>query len=254
MPKGKSGIKRGTKGGKAQAPAQTTVSVPEVKTIAEANQLAVDLGLAQHADFTGLDVSVANEMIQELAATKAMLLMSDSDNLGFTGSIASMNTLYKQQYKQSKTVYGLHTSLWGKSCIVFNGRLLSSKKISSELDHLQEEISMRWSPVGTGTLRGLISHEIGHYLDRLYGLRNDTRINSLFNSHKGGYRKQNETLSDGTFRFTSKMAQALSEYANANIKEFIAEAWSEYRNNPIPRSLAKEVGDRIVEIAKGRIS
>ena len=50
------------------------------------------------------------------------------------------------------------------------------------------------------------------------------------------------------------MSQELSEYANANLFEFIAEAWSEYRNNPSPRPLANEVGDRIVEIARGRKS
>ena len=73
MPKGHSGIKRSTKGGNAQAPAQTTVSVPVAKTIAEAEHLAVDLGLARHADFTDLDVSAANELITQIKATKDLI-------------------------------------------------------------------------------------------------------------------------------------------------------------------------------------
>ena len=37
----------------------------------------------------------------------------------------------------------------------------------------------------------------------------------------------------------------LSKYAMTNLKEFVAEAWSEYLNNPNPRELASHVGEMI---------
>ena len=46
------------------------------------------------------------------------------------------------------------------------------------------------------------------------------------------------------------MATALSNYANENIREFIAEAWSEYMNNPEPRSTAREVAERLLALRK----
>ena len=42
----------------------------------------------------------------------------------------------------------------------------------------------------------------------------------------------------------------LSGYANTNINEFIAEAWSEYQNNPNPRPLSKQVSERLFELYK----
>ncbi len=41
------------------------------------------------------------------------------------------------------------------------------------------------------------------------------------------------------------MKELLSEYAETNIKEFIAEAWSEYILNNNPRELSIKVGDII---------
>ena len=47
-----------------------------------------------------------------------------------------------------------------------------------------------------------------------------------------------------------KMWDSLSVYANNNIREFIAEACSEYQNNPIPRDTAQQVGKRLIELRK----
>ena len=47
-----------------------------------------------------------------------------------------------------------------------------------------------------------------------------------------------------------KMMNVLSKYANKNISEFVSEAWSEYRNNPQPREVAKAVGHEIIKLMK----
>lgn len=44
----------------------------------------------------------------------------------------------------------------------------------------------------------------------------------------------------------------LSLYARRNIAQFIAEAWSEFRNAPNPRPLARTVGEKILAIYRGR--
>lgn len=46
-------------------------------------------------------------------------------------------------------------------------------------------------------------------------------------------------------RNPNEMTNQLSGYAHEDIKEMVAEAWSECCNNPTPRSLAKEIGDFI---------
>ena len=125
-PKSSSGRRKS--GGKSQAPAQATGTVPQAKTIAEANQLAVSLGLARQADFTGVDVSIANEMIQELAETKTLLSIRDSDALEFVGSIGSLNSQYQRRFRRGR-VYAFQARIFenGKyvSAIAFNEQYFS---------------------------------------------------------------------------------------------------------------------------------
>ena len=54
-------------------------------------------------------------------------------------------------------------------------------------------------------------------------------------------------------KIQGKITEELSGYAESGgFNEFIAEAWGEYMNNPLPRLLAKKIGDRIMEKYKAR--
>lgn len=226
---GASGIKRG--GGKtAGTPA---VSIPEAKTIAEANAIAVQYGLADRVDFGTLDVNVANEALRAiyeikqvypdfptlevLGTTKVARLHfggagSDGDNYAF---------IISSGYNLDKMGLGI------------NQKYFSSGTLSTTLKRLTNEVKSQWSPLGSGSVKSIIDHEIGHVLDRKLGISDDRRIKQLF--------RQNHDR-----RNSKKMGSVLSRYANTNTREFIAEAWSEYRNNPNPRPVAREVGDIIM--------
>ena len=285
-PKSSSGRRKS--GGKSQAPAQATGTVPQAKTIAEANQLAVNLGLVQHADFTGLDVSAANEMMSELDATYKMF--PNLPHLVFIGSIQNginwahdevqREKFFRDPAKWRRIYPGLSDSeviakiqvskhrvdskawAWFASgnystghydveYIGLNTQHYSSSLLSDTLSHgLPRGTLMRFHPEHCGTIRSVISHEIGHYLDYRFGIEKDSSIRKIFRAYreKGVLRDTGH----GIDRYFGRMAEALSEYANTNRREFIAEAWAEYRNNPNPRSLAKQVGDRIIEIVRGR--
>ena len=83
------------------------------------------------------------------------------------------------------------------------------------------------------TIRYVLDHEIGHQLDYMLGISEQTNIQKLFNSMD-----------------KNTITNELSEYAwnNTNEKvyaEFIAEGWAEYCNNPKPRKVAKEIGQTI---------
>ncbi len=250
MPKGHSGIKRSSKliSSQTQISAKTAVSIPIAKTIAEANQIAVDLGLTIYADFTGLDLSVANEMIQELAETKEII--PNFGSLQAYGGHAAVQTHIDGKFYKADAA-GL---CYGGEAISLNHFRYSSSEIQQTIkkEKLLEEIGFH--PVGTGSVRGVISHEIGHAIDFRVKAYQDPSIQALFKRYSDG------TMSTETIPIyvgktvPTKMIQALSAYANFDIQEFIAEAWTEYRNNPSPRPVAKQVGDRRLELAKGMIS
>jgi starvation-inducible outer membrane lipoprotein len=46
----------------------------------------------------------------------------------------------------------------------------------------------------------------------------------------------------------------LSKYGAKNSSEFVAEAWSEFRNNPEPRPIAKKIGEKILSLYKIKVA
>lgn len=103
------------------------------------------------------------------------------------------------------------------------------------LKALAEDVASKFHPEGADTIRSVLDHEIGHQLDNMLDLWDNVEITKLYRSMK-----------------PEEMTEALSKYAwdNSNRSEtgeFIAEAWSEYLNNPNPRPVAKKVGEIIEE-------
>ena len=118
--------------------------------------------------------------------------------------------------------------------VCINEKLADFKTIDAAKDSLQRQVNIKFHPNGCSNVGSVLDHEIGHQLDDMLGLRDNKAIQDLYNS-----------------RTTSKITDDLSEYAwnNSNSDrygEFIAEAWSEYQNNPHPREIATKVGETII--------
>jgi len=80
-------------------------------------------------------------------------------------------------------------------------------------------------PPGCTTLKSVFDHEMGHLLDSRYGVRGSVGFQALYEKYR------------------LRIGAELSNYATKNTAETIAEAWSEYLNNPQPREIAKAIGD-----------
>ena len=105
---------------------------------------------------------------------------------------------------------------FGKNMTVLEGVLVS-------------DVENGLHPLGTATIKAAYDHEVAHQLDRLLGLRDDPDMRALWR----GYSK-NEKIA------------GLSEYGAKGISDFIAEGWSEYRNNPARRLLSIQIGEVIL--------
>lgn len=95
-----------------------------------------------------------------------------------------------------------------------------------------KEVETRHKPIGCGTPKATADHEIGHEIDKILNASSDMKINEM-------YKKM---VSEKNAR------EMLSGYSETNVKEFIAEAYSEYRNNTMPREYAREVYKRLIEL------
>lgn len=234
------------------------------KTAKAAERYAVGNGLVDVADYTGIKAEVANAMNQSLFEhlTEFPALRGNQQFIGsaqrqFARWYESATTEYvrrlvgigmsedvakeiaKQRLKKLKMPARHFAHSWlqeGVSGIAVNERW--GRRPDEFRQALRRDVEEMFHPLGCDTFRSVIDHELGHQLDSLLELSQDSEINALFNE----MRKQNT------------ITQELSEYASNNIAEFIAEAWAEYRNNPTPRPVASRIGGIVRERYQSRFA
>ena len=122
----------------------------------------------------------------------------------------------------------------------FDGVAINNKYASDYncfLAEKQYDEQTKWAPIGCGTPKACTDHELGHEIDKLLDASNDTVINDLY--------------TDVIEHHQSK--DLLSGYSEKNVKEFIAEAYSEYKNNPAPREVSTAVYNRLIELRDQKI-
>ena len=122
----------------------------------------------------------------------------------------------------------------GRSAIGINFRKWGANPEKWE-QPLLDNVIMGFHPQGTGTFKSVIDHELGHAIDYTVGARQDREIVKFWESLDA-----------------REVEIGLSAYANTSMAEFIAEGWSEYRNNPHPRLIAKKIGERLEALIKAK--
>ena len=253
-------------------------SFTPAKNIKGANEFAVNvLGIPQ-ASYKGCQVEVANEWNKGLFETFTKY-PELKNNFGFVGECHERNSAYKsvlidaylqdlkKRYPQyaddilekqarkwatqdlkkmaiSTSTIAQSWSLTSNIAKKFRGVTVNrdfAKDLQYFLAITEQSVKSKFNPVGCTTIRSHLDHEVGHQLDDLLGLRNMPEIQKLFDSRV--------VMVNGVEDFT-RITNDLSKYAwendNANrYAEFIAEAWSEYCNNPKPREIAQKIGEII---------
>lgn len=123
---------------------------------------------------------------------------------------------------------------YGLNGLVYNTAWTGDKVNTS----LQSDVRSGFHPVKCDTVKSVFDHELGHKLDALLNLHKNADFLNIYNEAVAhGAQHVRENLSGYAYypaffkkkNYTPQM-------------EFIAEAWSEYLNNPAPRPLAAAVG------------
>ena len=115
------------------------------------------------------------------------------------------------------------------SGIIVNGNTLSKQLILNNLEYGEQ---IGYSPKGCNTIKSVIDHEIGHLFDYQLGVSDSREFKKIIREY------------DIQFLYDN-----LSHYCvlnnEINQREVIAEAYSEYCNNPSPREVALLIGKLI---------
>lgn len=259
----------------AIAPEATTTTTEEdsqpegdyftpAKSIKEANEYAQNVLGIPHADYKGTTVEIANEWNRGLA-DNFRRFPELRDNFDFVGTCQNRNKLAKKelypyvmdkfkrlnpgytekqlekavkQHITKKYAPPISSHVYAQSCktgkikgVTISARWQGEKFLAS----IKEDVVFKFHPQGCDTIRSILDHEIGHQIDDMLDLWDNVEIARLYRSMTPG-----------------EMTNSLSRYAwdNSNMikeREFVAEAWAEYVNNPEPREVARKVGEIIEE-------
>ena len=97
-----------------------------------------------------------------------------------------------------------------------------------------------------GYMDSIITHELGHYLHKRYGMHSPRAIKVLSTGEKWTLEDTRRYKGHNGFKAKTDQAREISEYAMTNDREFFAEAYLEYTFNP--DLLDKELVDFIKEV------
>jgi len=230
-------------------------------------------GYVNYADFSDFDPHVAYDLANSVAEAKR-----DFPDLevGYLGSIDNQvsgirTDLSDGMYENYKAIEGITdeqarqmadayadnyikqsglddcdgTYAWsyksGNSLLSKYNGVAVNNEYASDYKHFAEEkaddVLQKWAPEGCGSPKAVTDHELGHEIDRLVGAESDLQINEM-------YKKM---ISDGNAK------EKLSQYSATNVREFIAESYSEYKNNPKPRETSVSVYKRLIELRDQKI-
>jgi len=234
----------------------------EEAAVREAERYAQETLGVDYADYTGIDSRVANEWNQHLS-NSLQEFPELAKMLRFTGSAEAQNKLVQEAYfaanlarvkntmphlsddfaskfaarltkkdmlkmEISERTIARSVFLRDKNTMQYSGIGISGRygqDPQTLLNRLADDVGNGFHPKGTATIKAAYDHDVGHMLDNLLDLRNDPEMLALWN----GCSKD-------------AIAKDLSVYGSERIKDFIAEGWSEFQNNPIPRPLSTEIG------------
>ena len=110
----------------------------------------------------------------------------------------------------------------------------AGKSFDALTKQLEREVAAGFKPVGCDSIGATFDHEFGHVLDEMFDIKSNPKFTEFI-----------DALS------IEERAAAVSQYGATKADEFIAEAWSEYMNNPDPRPAAKLIGEMIENSVKG---
>ena len=185
----------------------------------------------------GIRQAISNDYEQALRAKNGDKFTDEQYR--HAADVYADNIIKKNGLDNTDSAFAWSLNIPNSKLAKYNGIAVNEKFASDNAffnEQKVREVQTKHKPIGCDTSKATVDHELGHEIDRLVDANKDSYINNLYN----------EMISNGNAKDT------LSTYSATNVKEFIAEAYSEYRNNPNPRDYSTKVYNRLKELYSQR--
>lgn len=242
----------------------------DASSVSELEEIALNEGICDYCDFTALNTDAVRSFIKAVVKTlylypelrsilnfigsrtgfdKTMELLYSNDpefirQSGLRG-ICYKNTLpelagalehslretYEQEEETGRITAALTLNTGGLlDCVVLDEKCFGDSGYEITIKVYENEEKTNVHPKGCNGVESLFFHEFGHLLENLSGLTSSKKFCNYF-----------KRLGE------KKIAEGLSKYATMNIREFFAEAFSEYMSSESPREVSLFVMDLFEE-------
>lgn len=239
------------------------------QSIQEAERFVIDSGV-ENVSFKNIDLEVANGMNESLhehfrdfpelknnihywgSAQEKKNFLGDIVRKHFEKTYEPLRSLFgdetiDKRIKSKVTSYFKTSGEWAHAFDhrdYFKNEMFSgiaiNKKYGSDLpllkSGLKRSVETKFHPIGCDTVKSVFDHEFGHQLDYLLDISNNDEFIKIYTQGVNGNHVTTNNLSKYAIQSTD---------LKRNKRETIAEAWTEYRNNPEPRDIAKAIGELI---------
>jgi hypothetical protein len=254
------------------------------KSIKEAEEFALKQLKLKYANFKGVDIKIANDMNKAIFNIKKVMPTIRTFGIG---SAQEANKSIKQDIKDWFVKTDYYKNLSNKEGKEFADRIADSylkrfvsnvgkdtlawstgnksftikstgesidltkylgvfvnNKFSKSKDTLDDIVKRNskagWFTKDASDFGYIMTHEIGHEIDKSINFKNDPRFVNIFDRERAlGVAQLSEKL--------SKYGATAGGNSRALKDEMIAEAWAEFMTSPSPRTLAKEIGELMLQ-------
>ncbi len=210
------------------------------------SRIAYDLGKAVYDaknEFPDLDINYLGSIQNQIHGMSIAFEKSQYEHYirkGYDENMAKQLAKYdtehyiinNEEFNDIEGTYAWSLNTFNPSLTMYNGVAVNTQygtNYNCFLSYKQNDEKLRHAPIGCGTPKACMDHELGHEIDKLLNASEDPVINELYEDMIQNHRPE----------------EVLSGYSKKNINEFIAESYSEYRNNPNPRTISVEVYKRL---------
>lgn len=259
-------------------PEAKTVIVEQAKAVQQFTATTIPEAESQFKDILGVKCDLSGFKKKDIAQVKDIFdcvhkhfkdYPELKQKIGFVGSmqgrVKMLSTIYIEDLKKRYAGFGYteerlkkiadswaRKAAYVRNCYAYSARgqteygmngLAFNTAHAGEKGqrYMDSDVASQFHPIGCNTVKSIFDHELGHKMDELLDLHKHPAFLSIYNGAK-------EKGADYIRENLSGYAYSVSNMSRSNYnprKEFLAEAWSEYLNNPSPRELATQVGEFI---------